>query len=139
MNRNGLSVVGAGSCALPVAWMGPSPLLDACDLIGSAEGVAVAVLAEPAALAGGLAGLAAVRLGAVALAVCGARIREEELTATKALAATWPTAHWDPKGPGTEEGRKPKKSGEEEDARRRRKKGFGRKSWKKTPPKKTDF
>jgi hypothetical protein len=60
---------------------------------GSAEDIAVAVLAEPTTLAGGLAGLATVRLGAVTLAIRGARIREEELAATEALATAWRTAH----------------------------------------------
>lgn len=67
--------------------MGASPRLDAGDLIGAAEDVAIAVLAEPPTLAGGLAGLTTIRRGAVALAIRGTRIREEELTATKALAA----------------------------------------------------
>ena len=106
---NGLGRQRARLCSLPVARVGASPLLDAADLIGTAEDVAVAVLAKAAALAGGLAGATAIRRGAVALAVSGARVRDEEATATKAFAATRPTAHWEPEGRGEAEGRKPKK------------------------------
>lgn len=79
--------------------MGASPLLDATHLIWAAEDVAVAVLAEPAPLAGGLAGLLAGRLGAVALAIRGTGIRHEELATATALATTGRAAHREPDAP----------------------------------------
>lgn len=139
MRRNGLSGIRAGFGSLPVARMGPSPLLDSGDLIGSAEDIAITILAEPAALAGGLAGLAAVQLGAVALAVRGARIREEELTATKALPATWPTAHRESNGPRAREGRTPKKTLWKKTDREEGRRASGRRAGRKPHGRKRNF
>jgi hypothetical protein len=55
-------------------------------MVGAAEVIAVAGLAQPAALAGLLAGPAAGRLGAVSLVIAVAIIRQEQLLATTALA-----------------------------------------------------
>ena len=116
MALNRLSALRGGGFALPVARMGSPPLLHASDFLGAAEGVAVAVLAQPAALAGGLAGTPAIRLGTVLLPIGGAPVGQEQPTATKALASAWRAAH------------------RERDARNRR----AERKPKKTPPKKTD-
>jgi hypothetical protein len=99
-----------------------APLLDAPDLVGAPEGVAVAVLAEPATLAGGLAGLAAIGAGTIALALGGAPVGKEEDVAAAALASARRTAHRGADAGNSGEGRKPKKRGakktEREEGRR---------------------
>jgi len=71
----------------------PPPGLDATDLVGSAKVVAVAMLAGPPLLAGLLTGLPTGRLGTVALAIFGPRIRGEEGVAASAFAAGSRAAH----------------------------------------------
>jgi hypothetical protein len=73
--------------------MQTAPFLDAADLIGSSEGVAVTVFAEPPLLAGGLAGTTTLRCRAIPLAIHRPRIGKEKLTATSALASARRAAH----------------------------------------------
>ena len=110
--------------------MGFAPLPDALDLGRACEVIAVGWLVEPATLAGGLAGLAARGLGAVALAPGAARVGiKEGLTVLTLAFAEW-TSHWpaspqahDPKIAAWKEENGGKKAAAEED-RRRRKKGM---------------
>src|SRR5215475_2053128 len=69
-----------GPCAWasPVARVGLAPLPDAFDMSRAAEIISVMGLLMPSALAGSLAGLAARRLGAVALVPDVARVRSKE-------------------------------------------------------------
>jgi hypothetical protein len=73
-----------------------TPQLDATDFIGPAKMVSVAMFAEPALLAGGLAGLSASGLGTITLAIQGPRIGDEELRATAAFASAQRAAHREP-------------------------------------------
>ena len=73
--------------------MALAPALDAADLVRSAEVVAVAILAQPPSLGGGLTGLPASGLATVVLAICGPRIRNEKLRATVAFASGLRLAH----------------------------------------------
>ena len=73
--------------------MGLAPLPDALDLGRAAEIIPVVGLLMPSALAGSLAGLAARRLGAVALVPDVARVRSKEGPTVLALTfAEW-TSH----------------------------------------------
>ena len=72
--------------ASPVARVGSTPLPDALNVRGTGEVIAVAWLLEPAVLTGGLAGLAARRRGAVALAPGAARVGHKEGLTVLALA-----------------------------------------------------
>src|SRR5215831_12260997 len=76
----------ASAPASPVARVGSAPLPDALDLGGAGEVIAVAWLVQPAALAGGLAGLPARGLGAVALAPGAARVGSKKGLTVLALA-----------------------------------------------------
>jgi hypothetical protein len=82
-----------GSLLFPVARVALAPRLDSADLIGTAEVIAIAVLAQPALLAGGFAGLLAHGLGTVTLPAFGPWIRKEEEAATAAFASGQRTAH----------------------------------------------
>jgi hypothetical protein len=73
--------------------VGLAPLPDALNVGGACEGIAVRRLVPPAALAGGFAGLAALALGARALAPSATRVRvKEELTVLTLALAQW-TSH----------------------------------------------
>ena len=89
--------------------MALAPKLDAANLIGSSKVVAVASLAQPPSLAGGLTGLLASGLGAIALAVSGPRIGKEKLGATTAFASALRAAHREPDLEGVPTGRKRKR------------------------------
>ena len=115
-----------------------APELVAQELVGTAEVVAVAGLAQPAALTGGLAGLLTSGLGTIVLASLVTRIGNEKLGATAAFASGLLTAHRELHHAERLRGRKLKRI-PEEDETRRRKKRFRVKSWKKTLRKKTDF
>ena len=65
--------------------MGLAPCAHTLHLFGTAEVISVAGLAQPAALAGRLAGVAATGLAAVMLTLPVAVIRQEQLAATSAL------------------------------------------------------
>ena len=91
-----LSGLRGGFVLLPVTWMVFAPQLDAADLVGSAEVVAITVLAQPSTLAGALTGFAASCAGTVVLAILGPRIGNEELGATAAFASGLSTAHRKP-------------------------------------------
>jgi len=86
-----------------------APQLDTADFVSAAEMVAVAIFAEPALLAGGLAGLSASGLGTVALAIQGPRIGNEKLIATAAFASGQRAAHRKPYPGDPRTGRKSKK------------------------------
>src|SRR6266511_2352337 len=80
--------------ASPVARVGFAPLPDALDLGRAAEIIPVRRFLMPTALAGGLAGLAARGLGAVALAPGTARVGiKEGLTVLARAFREW-TFHW---------------------------------------------
>src|SRR5688572_5976726 len=115
-----------------------APELDAQQLVGTAEVVAVAGLAQPAPLTGGFAGLPTRGLGTVVLAGLVTRIGEEKLGATAAFASGLLAAHREPHHAERLRGRKLKRV-PEEDETRRRKKRFRVKGWKKTLRKKTEF
>jgi len=66
--------------------MGLAPVPHALGILGAAEVIAIARLAQPAALAGTLAVLAALRLGTINLVMPVSIIRKKELLATTALA-----------------------------------------------------
>jgi hypothetical protein len=87
-----------------------APQLNAAHLGGSPEMIAVAVLAQPPALTGGLAGLAASRIRTVTLAILGPRIGNEKLAATAAFTSSLSTAHGEPQLEATAPGRKPKRT-----------------------------
>jgi len=70
-----------------------APTSHAVHFAGAAESVAVAVFAEPSALGGSLAGLAASGLRTVVLPIGGSRIGNEHLAATAAFTACRPAAH----------------------------------------------
>jgi hypothetical protein len=108
------------------------------DLVGTAKVVAVAGLAQPASLTGGLAGLPTRGLGTVVLAGLVTRIGEEKLGATAAFASGLLKAHREPHHAERLRGRKLKRI-PEEDETRRRKKSFRVKGSKKTLRKKTEF
>jgi hypothetical protein len=78
----------------PVARVGLAPLPDALNVGEAFEVIAVRRLVQPAALAGGFAGLAALELGAIALAPGAARVGGKEgLTVLTLTLAQW-TSHW---------------------------------------------
>ena len=99
-----------GLLSLPVPGMVAPPLLDPLHLGGAPEGVAVAVPAQPASLAGGLAGLSAGRFEAVLLPIDGAPVGNEKLAATAALASAWRADHRERDAAKRGKGRKPKKT-----------------------------
>jgi hypothetical protein len=76
--------------------MALAPALNAADLIGAAEIVAITVLAQPPPLAGGLTGLATCGLGTIFLAVLSAWIGKEKLSAAAAFASGQSAAHREP-------------------------------------------
>jgi hypothetical protein len=76
--------------------MALAPQLDAANLLSSAEVVAIAVLAQPPALAGCLTGVSAAWLGTVALAIFGPWIGKEKRAATTAFASGLRAAHGEP-------------------------------------------
>ena len=78
----------------PVARVGSAPLPDALDLGRTAEIIPVVRFVMPTALAGGLAGLSARGLGAVALAPGAARVGIKEGLTVLALAFGEWTSHW---------------------------------------------
>ena len=80
----------------PVAGTTLAPALDPLDVGGSTEVVAVAALAQPTPLTGGLAGLPAGGLGTVVLAIRAARIWNEEGAAAAALTSARRAAHREP-------------------------------------------
>jgi hypothetical protein len=73
-----------------------APQLNAADLLGSAEVVAIAILAQPLALAGCLTGLPAGEVKTVALAIFGPWIGKEKRAATTAFASGFRAAHGEP-------------------------------------------
>ena len=74
--------------------MGFAPLPDTLDMGRAAAIIPVVRLVMPTALAGGLAGLAARGLGAIALAPGAARVgRKEGLTVLALAFGKW-TSHW---------------------------------------------
>jgi hypothetical protein len=89
--------------------MALAPQLDAPDLVGSAKIVAVTGFAQPPSLAGGLAGLATRGLGTIPLAIVGAWIRKEKLSATTAFTSHLRAAHREPDLEATPPGRKRKR------------------------------
>jgi len=64
--------------------MGLTPLLDSLGVFAAAEVIPIAPLAQPAALAGALAGGAAGRFGTVKLVTAVSIIRKKKLLATTA-------------------------------------------------------
>ena len=99
--------------------MAIAPELDAAHLVGTAEVVAVAGLAQPAALTGGLAGLLTSGLGTIVLASLVTRIGNEKLGATAAFASALCSAH---REPHHSEGLRGKKTSKDTGRRRNRKK-----------------
>jgi hypothetical protein len=89
--------------------MALAPKFDAEDLVGSAEVVAVAGLAQPPPLAGGLAGQPTSGLGTIVLAGFVAWIGNEKLGATAAFASGLLAAHREPQLKEAQPGRKRKK------------------------------
>ena len=77
----------------PVARVGLAPLPDAFDMGRATEIIPVVWFVEPAALAGGFAGVAALELGAVALAPSAARVRIKDGLAVLTLALSDMTCH----------------------------------------------
>ena len=73
--------------------MSLTPLLDALDILLAAEVIPVGGLAQPAALALGFAGAAAIGLGTVKLVISVAVIDDKELFAATALAMIRIGAH----------------------------------------------
>jgi hypothetical protein len=105
-----MSVLRGGFVFLPVTWMVFAPQLNAAHLGGSPEVIAVAVLAQPPALTGCLAGLAASGMGTVTLTILSPRIGNEKLAATAAFASSLSKAHCKPQLEATAPGRKPKRT-----------------------------
>src|SRR5438128_2295095 len=70
-----------------------APELDAADLVGSPEVVAIAGLAQPAPLTGCLAGLSTRGVRTIVLAALVTRIRNEQLGARPAFASGLLAAH----------------------------------------------
>jgi hypothetical protein len=89
--------------------MALAPELDAAHLVGTAEVVAVAGLAQPAPLTGGLAGLPTSGLGTIVLAGLVTRIGNEKLGATAAFASGLLAAHREPQLKEVASARKRKK------------------------------
>jgi hypothetical protein len=87
-----------------------APSLHAAHRFGPTEVVAVAVLAQPSALAGGLASLLTTRLGTIPLPVGCPRIGKKKLAATKAFTPGLRAAHEEPTLRGTRCRRKPKRT-----------------------------
>ena len=104
-----MSVLREGFALLPVTRMVLAPQLNAANLGGSPEVIAVAVLAQPPALTGGLADLAASRIRTVTLAILSPRVGNEKLAATAAFASSLSTAHCSPQLEATAPRRKPKR------------------------------
>lgn len=73
-----------------------APLADTLHLAGAAEVIAVALLAEPPALAGGFAGALAGLPRAEPLAPLRPGVRQKQLLAARALASLGRTAHGEP-------------------------------------------
>jgi len=110
--------------------VGFAPLPDALDLGRAAEIITVGRFAQPTTLAGGLAGLAARGLGAVALASGAARVGSKEgLTVLTFAFREW-TFHWPASPQANDQGMGvwKEENGEEkkrvEADRRKRKKGI---------------
>jgi hypothetical protein len=88
--------------------MGLAPQADALGIIRVAEIISLGRAAQPAALTGGFAGLAAGRLVAIKLVMGVAVIGSEELLAATALTlGGWGAAHKNPKGRKTSRRRNP--------------------------------
>jgi hypothetical protein len=98
--------------------VGSAPLPDALDVGGACEGIAVAWLLSPAVWAGGFPHLAALGLGAGALAPGATRVGSKEgLTVLALTLGEW-TSHW-PASPQTNDqgiGAWKKENGEEKSA-----------------------
>jgi hypothetical protein len=73
-----------------------SPSLHALHSSWPAEVIAIAVLTQPAALAGQLAGMLASGLRTVSLTICRARIRKKKQVAMTAFSSSWRAAHDEP-------------------------------------------
>jgi hypothetical protein len=94
--------------------MSLAPSLHTAHSRRTAEVVAIAVLAQPPTLAGGLTGLATGRLGTILLPVNGAGIGKEKLLTTAAFTSFRRTAHREPKLRGARPARKSKSNAEEQ-------------------------
>ena len=81
-----LGLAGLDRLLLPVARFALAPIAHSLRIVRTAEVIAIAYLAQPSALAGTLADLAALRLGTVNLVVSVSIIRKKKLLATTALA-----------------------------------------------------
>jgi hypothetical protein len=86
-----------------------SPGLHALHGAGAAEVIAVAVFAEPAALAGELAGLLTFRVRTIPLPIRRARIRKKKSAAMTAFTPGWRAAHDEPNLRRIQEPRKRKR------------------------------
>ena len=85
---------GPSALASPVTRVGFTPQPDALDMGRATAIISVVRFMEPTVLAGGLAGLAACGLGAVALALSATRVGiKEGLTVLTLAFGDW-TAHW---------------------------------------------
>jgi len=102
--------------------MGLAPLPHSLGVLGAAEVITVGGLAQPPALAGTLAGLAALRLGTVNLVMSFPVIGKKELLATTALAtrelATHDGVPTEEEQPATESTTSSRKKEESEEGRR---------------------
>ena len=85
LSRRLLRLIWWGRLLFAVAWMSFAPLLDPLDIFLASEVIAVGRFGEPAPLAGGFAGSAALRYGTINLVMAVAVIRTEELIAKTAL------------------------------------------------------
>jgi hypothetical protein len=73
-----------------------SPSLHALHGSGAAEVIAIAVLAQPPPLTGELAGVLAIRLRTVALAIDSPRVRKKQSAAMTAFSPGWRATHDEP-------------------------------------------
>jgi hypothetical protein len=89
--------------------MTPAPGLHTLHRLWTAEVIAIAVLAQPSALAGGLAGLPTGGLETIALPIGSSRIWDKQLITTAAFASVQRAAHRAPNLRGTRGRRKRKR------------------------------
>src|SRR5438093_7782330 len=89
--------------------MALAPGLHTTHGLRTAEVIAVAILAQPSSLAGGLAGLPTSGFGTIPLTIGGLRIRNKKLIATAAFASLLRMAHREPNLRRTRPGRKRKR------------------------------
>ena len=116
-----LTLARRGGLLAPIAWMELSPGLHVLHGARSAEVIAIAVFAQPSALAGDLADLLAFRSRTIPLPVDSPGIRKKKPAAMTAFTPGLRAAHGEPNLRRIQESRKRKRRRRQSEVRRRKK------------------